>query len=269
MAELDLYDILKLEDYNLSVGSGDVSVEIINGGGEFASILSDIPAEKNFITIAVKKYMNAIGRGGHFIFKVTKNIPSGAGLGGGSSNAASALKIITKELNRDFDDDFLKAASDTGSDVPFFIDGGFAFVEGRGESVTPMDFDDKSFILLVNNGIHINTGFAYESLNKSVTDVIMNCSDRKKRMSEIITLKAEWKNIFKNNFEETIFRSYPEIGLIKKKMYQNGAFFALMSGSGSTVFGLFKDEHSAENAHKILENEGNKVYMTNFRSRKN
>ena len=95
MAELELGDVLTLEKYNLSEKTGDVTVEILNGGGVFSSIFNDIPVEKNLITIAVKAYMNAIGRGGNFTFRIAKNIPSGAGMGGGSSNAAAALKIVS------------------------------------------------------------------------------------------------------------------------------------------------------------------------------
>ena len=77
------------------------------------------------------------------------------------------------------------------------------------------------------------------------------------------------KNDFKNDFEKSIFGLYPQLAEIKEKMYKNGAFFASMTGSGSTIFGLFKDEHSAVNAQKILEHDGDNVYCTKFRSGKN
>ncbi len=241
-------------------------MEILNNGGDFSSIVEEIPVEKNLITIAVKKYMASIGRGGHFIFSITKNIPSGAGMGGGSSNAAAALKIVSGVLEREIDDELRNSASSTGSDVPFFLEGGFAFVEGRGELVSRLDFNDESFILLVNNGIHINTGSAYNSLKRAVFDTVINCSDRKRIISEGIARKQDWKNLFKNDFETGIFSSYPQIGFIKENLYDYGAFFASMTGSGSTVFGLFSDEYSAKNVQKILENDGNRVYFTKFRS---
>jgi 4-diphosphocytidyl-2-C-methyl-D-erythritol kinase len=269
MAELDLCDILKLEEYNISEKAGEFSIEILNGGGEFSSIINEIPTEKNLIFIAVRNYLNAIGSGGHFTFSLTKNIPSGAGLGGGSSNAAAALKLVSGIFGRGIDDDLLHAASVSGSDVSFFLKGGFAFVEGRGEIVAPLTFTDDSFVLLVNNGIHVNTGLAYDSLKKPVSDMEIDCNFKKKVIQENISLKTDWINIFRNDFEESIFRLYPQIGLIKEKMYYNGAFFSLMTGSGSTVFGLFKDESSARNVQVLLEKEGNKVYFTKFRSRKN
>lgn len=100
MAELELYDLLKLEEYTLFQKPGEVIIEIINDGGESSSVLKEIPVEKNLITIAVKKYMNDVGMGGHFVFSLKKNIPAGAGLGGGSSNAASALKIVSMIVDR-------------------------------------------------------------------------------------------------------------------------------------------------------------------------
>ncbi len=171
MAELDLFDILKLEHYDLSVKSSDISVEILNGGGAFSSIIDDIPVEKNLITVAVKNYMYALGRGGHFTFDITKNIPSGAGMGGGSSNAASALKLVAGLFEGQNKNELLSAASYAGSDVPFFLEGGFAFVEGRGECVYPIDFSDESFILLVNDGLHVNPGVAYRSLIYPVSEI--------------------------------------------------------------------------------------------------
>jgi len=269
MAELDLHDLLELEYSDLSKKSGDVTVEIVNNGGEFSSVIDEIPVEKNLISIAVKKYMNEIGLGGHFVFSLTKNIPSGAGLGGGSSNAATALMIIAEVLGRNYDDSLLDAASSTGSDIPFFLQGGFSFVEGRGEIVSPFDDSDDCFILLINNGIHVNTGTAYESLNKPVSDSFFDCTDEIKFIKEKIYKKSDWKTIFRNDFEKSVFELYPQIGFIKGKMYSNGAYFSAMSGSGSTVFGLFESRLEAENAKKFFEMDENRVYLTKFRVNKN
>ncbi len=266
MAELDLHDLLKLEYSDLSKKSDDVIVEINSNGGEFSTLIDDISPDKNLISIAVKKYMKNINLGGHFVFSLTKNVPSGAGLGGGSSNAAAALKIVSETLHRGVDDYLLNAASDTGSDIPFFLKGGFAFAEGRGEFLYNFDYNKKCFVLLVNNGIHVNTGLAYKLLNKPVSDLIFDCEDKRKTIISSIFNKSHWKTLFFNDFEPVVFELYPQIGLIKDKMYENGAFFAAMSGSGSTIFGLFESEEIAENGKKNLEKEGNRVYLTKFRS---
>ena len=284
MAELDLHDIINIENYTLSDNPGNVSIEIINNGGESSSILKDIPPNKNLMAIAVKKYLNLINKGGEFTFGIIKNIPAGAGLGGGSSNAAASLKIVAELFGRGIDNYVMEAALYTGSDVPFFLYGGFAFVEGRGEYVTPIKIHNNSHILLVNNGIHINTGDAYNSLKMeiepsfrlrsttAIPDAMASCRphktdsiDKKTKIADQINTMSKWKDIFRNDFEPAIFNQYPQIGLIKEKMYKAGAVFALMSGSGSTVFGVFNDENSAKNLKKALEKQGDKVYYNKFR----
>ena len=271
MAELELHDVINVESYTLSDDPGHVSIRIIDKG-ESSSILKDIPAEKNLITIAVTQYLSLIKKGGEFTFGIIKNIPSGAGLGGGSSNAATALKMVSELFWREIDNHVTEAALYTGSDVPFFLKGGFAFVEGKGEHVSPIEIHNNSHILLVNNGIHINTGSAYNSLNVGAatcrppkTDSI----DKKTKITEQITTASLWKDIFRNDFESVIFNQYPQIGLIKDKMYKNGAVFALMSGSGSSVFGVFNDENSAKYCKKTLEMQGDRVYYTKFRQKIN
>ncbi|MCL1864934.1 MAG: 4-(cytidine 5'-diphospho)-2-C-methyl-D-erythritol kinase [Spirochaetes bacterium] len=264
MAELDLHDILNVESYTLSDNPKHVSVKIIDKGIKSSSILKDTPSEKNLITIAVKKYLSLINKGGDFTFSIIKNIPSGAGLGGGSSNAAAALKIVSELFGRGIDSYVTEAAINTGSDVPFFFKGGFAFVEGKGEHISPIEIYSDSHILLVNNGIHVNTGDAYNSLKREISDREIDCIDKKREIEKQIGIESKWKDIFSNDFEATIFNIYPQIGLIKEKMYKNGAIFASMSGSGSSIFGIFNDKNSAKDFKKTLEKQKNRVYYTKF-----
>jgi 4-diphosphocytidyl-2-C-methyl-D-erythritol kinase len=146
-------------------------------------------------------------------------------------------------------------------------------VEGNGERITPIKIYNNSHILLVNHGIHINTGDAYNSLPvgdaapgvpPTKTINIPPITDKKREIEKQIAIVSKWKDIFINNFETTIFNQYPQIGLIKEEMYKNGAVFALMSGSGSTIFGIFNDKNSAKDLKKTLEKQGNRVYYTKF-----
>lgn len=266
MGELELADLLKLESFNITGKQEPVIVDIINSGGLCSSITDKIPAEKNLITIAVKNYLEFTGHSGHFRFTIEKNIPSGAGLGGGSSNAASALKLTARAIGRNIDDDMKHAAFMTGSDVPFFLTGGFAFVEGRGELIFPFDLIDESYVLLVNNGIHIDTGIAYRSLRRPFSEEPEDYVNRKNYIEKNVKNRQLWKDIFRNDFEKIIFTMHPEIGSIKEKMYDYKSFFALMTGSGSTVFGLFKNRESALLAQSYLQKDGHIVYFTKFRS---
>jgi 4-diphosphocytidyl-2-C-methyl-D-erythritol kinase len=162
-----------------------------------------------------------------------KNIPMGAGLGGGSADGAFALK----QLNQQFDlnipqSELLEMALQLGSDCPFFIYNQPCLATGRGEILTPISLDLSAYsIFIVNPGIHVNTGWAFSQITYKSPAI---------SLSEAINLPiAEWKKNIENDFETAVFKTYPAIEQIKNKLYEAGAIYASMSGSGSTVFGIF------------------------------
>ena len=175
--------------------------------------------------------------------ELNKNIPIGAGMGGGSSDAASALHSINILYNLNLSKKELNdIAIKLGSDVPFFLDPRPSYASGRGELISLIDFSINSNLLIVNPGIHISTKWAYDNIVPKKPHV---------KLSEIIKEKIdfeEYKDIFKNDFESVVFKKFPEIESIKNDMYNIGAEFSLMTGSGSTVFGLFKDIGNAKKA---------------------
>jgi 4-diphosphocytidyl-2-C-methyl-D-erythritol kinase len=164
-----------------------------------------------------------------------KNIPFGAGLGGGSADAAFMLQLLN-----DFADLHLSVgqleeyAVRIGADCAFFIQNKPLFAEETGTVFTPINLSLKGYyLILVKPDIHVSTQEAYAKVKpqspvESIRDIIQ---------SPITT----WKDKLVNDFENSIFVQYPEIGEIKQKMYDQGAVYASMSGSGSSVFGLFKD----------------------------
>ncbi len=169
-------------------------------------------------------------------FHIHKNIPIGAGLGGGSSDAASMLQLINEKFELNISAKQLIAYSlQLGSDCPFFIINKPCFASGRGELLEEISIDLSMYkILIVNPGIHINTGKAFKEVTISANHA---------PLKEIIQLPVEeWKGIIKNDFEEYVFNNYPSIKEIKSNLYLAGASFSLMSGSGSTVYGIFKKE---------------------------
>ncbi len=167
-----------------------------------------------------------------------KVIPTGSGLGGGSSDAAFTLKVLNEifglSLSRE---ELIKYASKSGSDCPFFIINKPCFSKGRGELLEEINLDLSPYkIILANPGIAINTREAFEGIAPARPEISVR---------EIIKKPIEaWKNELKNDFEEIIFPQYPGIAKIKKDMYRAGALYASMSGSGSTVFGIFSKEKS-------------------------
>jgi 4-diphosphocytidyl-2-C-methyl-D-erythritol kinase len=163
-----------------------------------------------------------------------KVIPTGAGLGGGSSDGAFTLMLLNKKFSLGLSENqLIHYALQLGSDCPFFIKNKPCYATGRGENMQDISLDLSNYkLVLVNPGIHINTAWAFSK----ITPV-------KERMStrEIIQKPIEtWKQFLKNDFEEVVFREHPEVKAIKEQFYQQGAIYASMSGSGSTVYGLFE-----------------------------
>lgn len=162
-----------------------------------------------------------------------KVIPIGAGLGGGSSDAAFMLKALNEFFNCACDNiELKKMAAVLGSDCPFFIENTSAIGTGRGEKLQSIDLPLNDYkLLLVNPGIHISSKEAYcgVTLNKKSTS-----------LKELVNKPRNmWRDFIYNDFEDTIFLTYPKIKKIKLAMYEAGAVYASMTGSGSTVFGLF------------------------------
>lgn len=178
--------------------------------------------------------------------RLTKNVPVGAGLGGGSSDAAFALRMLNEMFSLGLDDGTLAGyASRLGSDCAFFIYNHPMFGTGRGEVLTPYEIDLSSYELRVEvpSGVSVSTVEAY----RGVLAVKLNRQEGKvpgaeaRPLAEVLKMPVpQWKDFLVNDFEATVFPLHPEIPALKRKMYEEGAVYASMSGSGSSVFGLFE-----------------------------
>jgi 4-diphosphocytidyl-2-C-methyl-D-erythritol kinase len=164
-----------------------------------------------------------------------KIIPPGAGLGGGSSDAAFMLKNLNAYFELGLgDDELCRYASILGSDGAFFIRNKTMLGYERGNVFSDIMYFPEDFnIIIVNPGIHVSTAEAYAGVSPRKPE---------KPLSELIQLPPEeWKMNIKNDFEESIFKKHPEIGQLKQVLYNTGAEYASMSGSGSSVYGLFRE----------------------------
>ena len=162
-----------------------------------------------------------------------KIIPSGAGLGGGSSDASFMLKLLNQVFELNLNICQLEYyAEQIGSDCPFFISNQPAYVTEKGNNIKPLSLNLRGyFIVLVHPGIHVNTGQAYSKIKPAKPE---------NSLKELISQPVEnWKNLIKNDFEPVIFKEFDEIRKIKEKLYDSGAIYASMSGSGSSVYGIF------------------------------
>jgi 4-diphosphocytidyl-2-C-methyl-D-erythritol kinase len=163
-----------------------------------------------------------------------KAIPAGAGLGGGSADAAFTLRLLNEKFNLDLStDQLISYALQLGSDCPFFIINAPCVATGRGEILEPLSIDLSSYkFIIVNPGIHISTAHAFSGITPALPT---------KSVKEIIQQPIEtWKNELVNDFEKTVFNQHSEIEAIKKKLYDGGALYASMSGTGSTVYAIFE-----------------------------
>jgi 4-diphosphocytidyl-2-C-methyl-D-erythritol kinase len=177
-----------------------------------------------------------------------KRIPTGGGLGGGSSNAATTLVSLNELCGLGASGETLaRLALELGSDVPFFLRPVPSFATGRGEKLEPIDFRVPFPILVVNPRIHVSTAEAYGA-----------CVPKKARVDLRKICRGEPRDFRKfrkrvaNDFEETVFERRPAIRELKERLVGMGAVFASMSGSGSSVFGVFENLSAAQTARATL-----------------
>lgn len=162
-----------------------------------------------------------------------KMVPMGAGLGGGSADAATTLLILNELYQLKIEtSQLINYAAQLGSDCPFFVNDFPQLGEGRGELLSPIDVDLSGyFLLIVKPDIHVSTADAYGNIKPS-SDCISYTDFSKLDVSE-------WKSVLKNDFEKSIFSLHPKIGALKNELYQHGAIYAQMSGSGAACYGIF------------------------------
>jgi 4-diphosphocytidyl-2-C-methyl-D-erythritol kinase len=171
-------------------------------------------------------------------FCLLKTIPMGAGLGGGSSDGASAIQLLNQyfNLNIPFEEQ-INYASKLGSDCAYFLYDGACLGSGRGEILEPINFSlNGTWIVLVKPNLHISTAEAFANINTLGQNNLQSIKET------IIRPIQQWKDNLKNDFEDSLFPKYPELKEIKDQLYANGAKYVAMSGSGSTLFGLFDAE---------------------------
>jgi len=169
-----------------------------------------------------------------------KAIPMGAGLGGGSADGAFMLKMLNKKFQLNLSQQqLIEYALQLGSDCPFFIINKPCFATGRGENLTEVNVDLSAYkIVFINPGIHVSTKEAFSTITPT---------EPKKSIRQIIEQPIEiWKEELINDFEAPVFKLYPAIKEIKEQLYAAGSVYASMTGSGSTVFGIFKRDHPTD-----------------------
>lgn len=207
-----------------------------------------IPADdSNLINRAVEVLQRYVGLKNKYRIKVEKNIPAGAGLGGGSSNAALTLRMLNKieELGLS-DDELIDLSRDLGADVPFFIKGKTGIGKGIGHEIEQVDIQPDLWIVTCFPNEESSTAEAYEFCEPNPEPDF--------KVKRVLTQEdpEEWRYMLFNDLEQSVFQRIHVSGNLKDQFYEFGAIYASMTGSGSAVYGIFEQDFVAINAYEGL-----------------
>lgn len=238
-----------------------ITVRAVKGDIRVTSNTDKIPADKGNIVYKAAEYLKIkynVKEG--VLINIEKTIPIAAGLAGGSADAAMTLKLLNKAWNlRLSKSEILEAGKKLGSDVPFCIQGGAALAEGLGEKLTHLEGIPECLILLAKPSVGISTKEVYEGLK-------LEHIGKRPNIREIIRCMEE-RNLegiaanMCNVLETVTIKKCPQIVELKEKLVEYGALGSMMSGSGPTVFGIFKDTASAYNAYEHIKDMVNEIFV--------
>lgn len=222
----------------------------------------DCPPEKNLVvkaaTLLIRSYIEKVGpqaQLGLFNITLDKHLPDGAGLGGGSADASFTLTSLNEILGDPFSrGELLDMAARLGADCPFFIANTPSFAEGIGEILTPVDLDlSGNWLLIVKPPVYVSTKEAFAGIipRRPAFDL---------RFLPWLPLD-QWRERVVNDFELSIFPVRPELRELKEQIYARGAAYASMSGSGSSIYGIFPSENDAREAYEDFQSTYDGVWL--------
>ncbi len=250
-----------------TVSLGD-AIEIEYRSGRTKIVLnSNFNIPDNLIVKTADSVLAATGATGRIGFVLKKRIPLGGGLGGGSSNAAAVLLALPVLLRKRLRiEKLMELAASLGSDVPFFLLGGTAVGLGRGTELYPLPDFPSLPALLITPGVHVSTAEAYQALDRKLTTGVPAAVVRE---FQSIAWSIADAGVVVNDFESVVFRRHPQLKSIKGKLLKLGARPALMSGSGSTIFGIFHTRELRDRAAGWFRREfaGEQVHPVTLVSR--
>ena len=249
MQSIDIYDEIFLAPIN----ENKIIIECSD---------SSIPVnEKNTCCKAAFLMKKAYGINSGIYINISKNIPAGAGMAGGSSNAAAVIKGLNSlwKLNLS-EEEMCGLGAQIGADVPFCLIGGTCLAEGIGDKITELNDFIWNNILIVKPGFSISTASVYQNLDPGYYNSYIENNMLQHISSNNYEQTARYVS---NTLEKVVENFYPETNDIKKIMIDNGAISSIMTGSGSAVFGLFKDNDSLNKAYKIAA----EIYPFTFKAK--
>ncbi len=245
MHTVDVFDLLRIrlnpDREGLALTCGDAPLPLDKGNLVYRA--AELVLQRSEKSVGVDIELNKI-------------IPMSAGLGGGSSDAAATLYGLTHLLGLNWTlSDLCEAGATLGSDIPFFFRAPCAVVQGWGQEVAPCYLKGERWVVLINPGFQIQTKWAYKQL-ASQRETVRPLSEFTERVGRELSISwEEVIGIMENDFEPPLFPFYPILGFIKDTLLSFGAQAALLSGSGATVFGIFRTQEEARQASTRLRRD--------------
>ena len=242
---IDLYDGIRLES------SGKISIETDS---------DEVPANESNLCWKAANLINAVSEGRHGVrISIRKRIPVGAGLGGGSSDAAAVLKLLPRLWNLQITEGHLMdCATRLGSDVPFFLGSTSAHGTGRGERLVFFPLQVPFALLVCYPEFQVSTAWAYGQIKEYSRH---RPGGLKERLLGVLNYGVSC-DVFENNFERPVFAHYPRLAGLRDSLIEAGAICAALSGSGSSVYGIFRDDTMARQAAVQIEGMGYRAFYT-------
>jgi 4-diphosphocytidyl-2-C-methyl-D-erythritol kinase len=254
MVPISLYDEIEIRKTGIACKKKST--------GDLIEISCDHPlvplGKENIVYRAAKLIMNKSRVAVPISIRITKGIPVGAGLGGGSSDAAATLVGLNRLFKLRLSPSRLeKIALSLGADVPFFIRGRAARARGIGEKLRPLRRLPHFWSVIVYPGFPVSTAWVYRNLRQKLTKPIVNTS-----IANSPNSFGDLATLLQNDLEAVTLKRYPEIALLKEKLLREGALRVLMSGSGSSVFGIFASKRTAFAAfQRLRKQEGAQAFL--------
>lgn len=227
-----------------------------------------VPEDRsNLAWSASERFYEQLGVPPKLHITLHKRIPVQAGLGGGSSNAATVLRALNILHGKPFSHEQLrKMASGLGSDVPFFVQGGTALVEGLGDVITPLPVPVYHPLVIAVPAVGVSTAWAYEQIDRerALAGIEELPPPRSPVMAHALRKGLSWLPLLSNDFEAVVLSAVTEIQRLKAQMVLTGALAAMLCGSGSAVMGVYTDEREARRAVQRLRGAGHRAWVCAF-----
>ena len=232
---------------------------------QFVGRRIDCPAQKNLVVKATTLFMRRyndryddLSAYGMFYITLDKHLPDGAGMGGGSADASFTLMILNETMGNRFSrEELMEMAASLGADCPFFILNTPCFATGIGEQLTPIPLNLNGYrVLIVKPDIHVSTAEAFAGITPKQPSFDL------RNLPELPI--EDWRESVTNDFETTVFARHPDLATIKANLYNSGAVYASMTGSGSAIYGIYRDQVASEKERYELRKTYQGVWLFNL-----